>query len=132
MTQTPGAGDVDRAWAELLSGSSPEVRDLAISARALIKSAIPDATEEVDAPDHLIAFTFAPGTIRGLIVAITLQKAHVNIMFSKGVELLALDSAGLLEGTGKVARHIKVRTADQLVHPELRGLLEAAAAATPR
>lgn len=132
MTQTPGSEDLDRAWVELLSGSSPAVRDLATRARVLIKSAIPVAIEEVDAPDHLIGFTFEPGTIKGLIVAITLQTTYVNIMFSKGAELTALDSAGLLEGAGKVARHVKVRTADQLDQPELRALIVAAATATAR
>jgi hypothetical protein len=38
-------------------------------------------------------------------VAIAPQKSYVNLMFSKGVELLDLDSTHLLEGTGKKARH---------------------------
>ena len=132
MTNSTQPSDSDQAFAELVSGSSPEVRDLAARARALIRSAIPDAVEEVDPPDRLIGFTFAPGTIKGLIVAITLQRTYVNIMFSKGVELMALDPDGLLEGTGKRARHIKVRSAEQLDQPQVRNLIVAAAEATPR
>lgn len=39
---------------------------------------------------------------------------------------------GLLEGTGKVARHIKIRTPERLDEPGVRRLIEAAAARTPR
>jgi hypothetical protein len=93
---------------------------------------IPDAVEEIDPADRLVGFTFIPGTIKGLIVAITLQKTYVNLMFSKGVELLPLDAAGLLEGTGKLARHIKVRSAATLEQPAVRTLIEQAADRTPR
>ena len=132
MSGSSGSSLTDEAFGQLLSGSSAEVRDLATRARAFIKAVLPDAVEEVDPPDRLIGFTFIPGTVKGLIVAITLQRTYVNIMFSKGVELIELDPAGLLEGTGKVARHIKVRSAAQLDQPELQALIEEAAARTPR
>ena len=127
-----GSTPTDEAFAALLAGSTADVGDLATRARLLIKTTIPDAVEEVDPPDRLIGFTFIPGTIKGLIVAITLQTNYVNIMFSKGVELTELDPAGLLEGTGKRARHVKVRSAGDLDRPELRALIEAAATRTPR
>jgi hypothetical protein len=53
-------------------------------------------------------------------------------MFSTGVEVEKLDTAGLLEGTGKRARHVKVRTLEDLKRPGLSTLLRAAAARTPR
>jgi len=56
----------------------------------------------------------------------------VTIIFSKGVELAALDSTGLLEGTGKVARHVKVHDEQRLKDPAVQALIEAAAARTPR
>jgi hypothetical protein len=37
-----------------------------------------------------------------------------------------------LEGTGKVARHIKVRSADVLARPGVQAMIVAAAARTPR
>jgi hypothetical protein len=54
------------------------------------------------------------------------------VIFSKGVELMELDQTGLLEGTGKVARHIKFRDPARVDDPQVRTLLEAAAARTPR
>jgi hypothetical protein len=58
----------------------------------------------------------------------------LNIIFAKGVELLeeGLDDKGLLEGTGKQARHIKVRNEEILNDPTTRRLIEAAVERTPR
>jgi len=36
------------------------------------------------------------------------------------------DPAGLLEGTGELMRHVKIRSADALKNPALRQLLEVA------
>lgn len=117
---------------QLLAPYDPAVRDLATKARALVREVVPDAVEEVDTAGKLIGFTFLPGTYKGLILAIALQRAYVNLMFSKGVELMELDSQGLLEGTGKAARHIKVSSPQRLEEPAVRALIRAAAARTPR
>lgn len=90
------------------------------------------AIEEVDPEARLNGYTHAPGTYKGLVAAIALHRGHVNIMFSRGAELVAIDDAGLLEGTGKRARHVKVRETAQLEDPALAHLLAEAARATPR
>ncbi|MGP3956264.1 DUF1801 domain-containing protein [Nonomuraea sp. 3N208] len=117
---------------QLLESCSPAVRALALAAQALIEEAVPDAVVEVDPSARLIAYTFQPGTYKGLVTAIALHKAHLNIMFSRGVELQKEDPGGLLEGTGKAARHIKVAEVDRLSDPEVRRLIEASARITPR
>lgn len=116
----------------LLSPYASEVRRLALDLRALVRAAEPGATEEIDHSAKLIGFTFIPGTYKGLFAAIAPQRSHVNLMFSKGVELTEIDKAGLLEGTGKKARHIKIRDRERLSDPEVRRLLAAAAERTPR
>jgi hypothetical protein len=118
--------------AELLAPWSYEVRQLALELRALVERLVPDATEELDPSAGLIAFTFQPGTYKGLFVAIAPQKSYVNLMFSKGVELLDLDSTHVLEGTGKKARHIKFHDRERLTDPGVRTLIEEAAKRTPR
>ncbi len=65
-------------------------------------------------------------TYAGLICAIAPFRAHVNLMFANGARLP--DPAGLLEGTGKHARHVKLRTAADVDRPGVRALLEAAIA----
>jgi hypothetical protein len=123
---------VEADVAELLAQYSPEVRDLAMKVRALVRSAIPDALEEVHPPTKMIGFTYLPGTYKGLILTVSPQKTYVNVIFSKGVELMELDPTGLLEGTGKLARHIKFRGPERLDDPNVRTILEEAAVRTPR
>jgi hypothetical protein len=108
------------------------VHDLALQVRALVRASIPDALEEVDKAARMIGFTYRPGTYKGLILTVAPQKAYVNVIFSKGVELLELDSSGLLEGTGKMARHIKFRDQARIDDPAVTPLLREAAKRTPR
>jgi hypothetical protein len=119
---------------QLLAGCEPEVRALALEARALVRGIAPSAAEEPDAQAKLIGYSFIPGTYKGLFVAIAPQRSHVNLMFAKGAELLAAgcDERGLLEGTGKRARHIKLRNRERLDDPAVGRLVEAAVARTPR
>lgn len=53
-------------------------------------------------------------------------KNHVTFGFTRGTSLD--DPAGLLEGTGKNLRHVKVKTAEQLRDADLRQLILDAAA----
>jgi hypothetical protein len=122
----------DAEVAKLLEPYTPEIRELATHVRELVREAVPDAGEEVDPSAKMFGFTFIPGTYKGLILTVSPQKSYVNIIFSKGVELQELDSTGLLEGTGKFARHIKIRGEEQVHDPEVRKLVEAAAARTER
>ncbi len=103
----------------------PAVQDLARHARDLMLAAMPDAIEQFDPSARLVAYGF-DRTYRGLVCGITLQKSYVNLMFARGTELP--DPAGLLIGTGKRARHVKIQRLDELASPELRALLEAAVA----
>ena len=50
--------------------------------------------------------------------------AHVNVGFFHGAELP--DPAGLLEGTGRFMRHVKVRPEGDVDDAALRGLIETA------
>lgn len=124
--------DVEKAFAELMAPYSSDVQELARKTRELVREVIPDAREEVDFSAHMLVATFIPGTYKGAIVTIMLQKSYVNIMFAKGVELMEVDETGLLEGTGKKARHIKVRDGERIKEPAVRALIKEAAKRTPR
>ena len=50
--------------------------------------------------------------------------AHVNVGFFRGAELV--DPAGLLEGTGKYMRHVKVRPDGDVDAKALTGLIDTA------
>lgn len=117
---------------ELLAPFEVGVRDIARSLAEQIHSWVPDAELEFDASAHLIAFTYLPGTYRGLFVAVAPQRSYVNLMFSRGVELQEINSTGLLQGTGKKARHVKIPHPDRTKDPAVRALVQEAARRTPR
>lgn len=108
-----------------LAGYSPEVRSLTFQARALVLGVMPNAIEQVDVPGKLLGYGRA-ATYAGTICVIMPLKAGVNLGFARGAELP--DPEGLLAGTGKRARHMRLSTAADLERPALRALLEAAAA----
>jgi hypothetical protein len=110
---------------QFLTPYSPEIHDLAWKLRALALEVFPDAIEQLDPPAKLIGYGFDRG-YKGLICGIALHKAHVNLMFAQGAELP--DPAGLLTGTGKRARHVKIEQPGDIDRPGVRALLEAAVA----
>src|SRR5262245_57881047 len=119
-------GDLMSAEVEqFLDPFAPEIRELAWKVRGLVLEVFPDAIELLDPPAKLIGYGFDRG-YKGLVCGIALYKAHVNLMFAEGTELP--DPAGLLTGTGKRARHVKVQQPGDVDGPGVRALLEAAVA----
>jgi hypothetical protein len=112
---------------DFLSAYPLEVKTLALKTRTLILDVIPDAIEQFDVPAKLIGYGY-DRTYTGLICGIALQKSYVNLMFSRGTELP--DPQRLLEGTGKRARHVKIKAPETVDIPAVRSLIEAATVAT--
>jgi hypothetical protein len=109
---------------ELLAGYSPEVRELALRACDLARSVVPDAVVKVHPGWKNIFFSTGPRMSDG-VLAVVPHSTRINIqLFGAGLD----DPAGLLEGTGKAGRHIKVSSLDLLESPALRDLLVAAVA----
>lgn len=113
----------------LLEPHSQQVREVFLAAADLIRDVAPDANEQVDLPDRLLAFGFGPPggiRMRDLIVALISHRAHVNLQLADGA--LLEDPTGIVEGTGKRIRHVKCRSLDDVARPALRALLEQQAA----
>ena len=108
---------------QFLAPYTPEMRELALKLRALIREVMPAAIEQLDPPAHLIGYGL-DRSYKGLVCGITLHKAHINLMFARGTELP--DPEGLLVGTGKRARHITIRQEAETENPGMRTLLVAA------
>jgi Domain of unknown function (DU1801) len=109
----------------LLAEHTPDVRATFDAACALVREVMPDATEQVDLPDHLVAFGLGqPGGVRmrDLAVAVAPHKAHVNVQLAHGA--LLDDPTGMVEGTGKRIRHVKCRSVADVERPALRAILE--------
>ena len=116
--------DVDR----LLAEHTPELQAIERALRATIRTAFPDAIEQVDFPDRLIAFGRTM-KIRGLLFAIIAHKSHVNLQLADGADLP--DPDGLIEGTGKRIRHVKIRSVEAASGPAVGAIIEAQLAAQP-
>jgi hypothetical protein len=110
------------AFDRFLEGSTPDVAATARAVRRAILEALPDTAEWFDPGNGLLALG-ATRTMRDLIFAIIPHKAHVNVQLVDGVDLP--NPHGRIEGTGKRARHVKVRSADEASAPWVRDAIVA-------
>jgi hypothetical protein len=117
--------DVDR----LLGEHPPELQAMEQALRTTIRSAFPEGIEQVDFANKLIAFGWSM-KIRGLLFAIIAHKSHVNLQLADGAALP--DPAGLVEGTGKRIRHVKIRSVDAASSPAVVALVHDQLAARPK
>lgn len=92
--------------------------------RTVVKGVLPEVSERVHMGWSVIHYQ-AGAKMRDMLVALSPQRAYVNLEFRDGVELP--DPAHRLEGTGKRLRHVRIRTAEDARHPDVRVLLEAQA-----
>jgi hypothetical protein len=108
---------------QFLTHYAPEIRELARKMRAVIREVMPEAIEQLDPSANLIGYG-VDRTYKGLVCGITLHTAHINLMFARGTDLP--DPDHLLVGTGKRARHVKIRRPAEIENPAVRELLVAA------
>ena len=100
---------IDAGFDQILAGRAPEVVAIAHALRDTVKAAMPDAVEQVDPGDGLLAIG-TDRTMKGLMFAIIPYRSHVNLQLADGAVLPNPDD--LIEGTGKRVRHVKVRTVE--------------------
>ena len=107
----------DDQLAAFLSGRDDSERALPLASRGLVCEVFPDAVETAEGND--LGYGFDTG-YNGLVFTISLVRAGVNIGVFRSASMD--DPAGLLEGTGKVHRHVKIRSESDL-SDDLRDLL---------
>lgn len=83
----------------------------------LIREAAPDAEET-------FKWNMPVFVQNGLLCSITAFKDHINLGFYKGAELT--DPEGLLEGTGKGVRHVKVYSNEDIRPAQFRKWIQEA------
>ena len=118
------AADLER----LLSDHPPELQAIEQALRRLIRSDAPAAQERVDFGNKLIAFGWTMG-MRDLLFALICHKSWVNLQLADGADLP--DPSGIVEGTGKKIRHVKVRSLDDAASPALEALIRAQVSLRP-
>ena len=121
MNRTLPNKDVD----ELLASFGPEVQNLALATRTFVLQ-LPDITEQVDLKTRIIGYGYGPKYV-DMVCVIMPTKAGVNLGIAYATELP--DPEKLLQGTGKVHRHVKLKSKSDLESAALKSLLGASSAA---
>jgi hypothetical protein len=96
----------------------PERREIVVALRTIIHKAIPKAEES-------IKWGSPWWTQNGYVCCIYTAGDHINFGFSRGVELT--DPDGLLEGTGKGMRHVKLNSVKDIRKTQFTAWLKEAA-----
>jgi hypothetical protein len=109
---------------ELIAGRPPNVQEIAQRVLAIARELVPDAVESADGEDYGVGF--GPG-YKGLVFVITPLADAVRLGIAGGASLD--DPAGLMQGRGKVHRHVRLTDTAQAEDPALRDLMARAAAA---
>lgn len=101
------------------AGLPPETRATAVALRDLVRRAAPELVETV----YMGVPQWAG---RGYVLYLADFTHHVNLGFLKGAQIR--DTTGLLEGTGKGLRHVKLPIGRPLPEKELVALIRKAVA----
>lgn len=119
MTDQPSVeADINRLLAE-----HPEhIQAIERALRGLIRREAPAVVETVDFGNKLIAFGWSM-KMRDLLFAVIAHREHVNLQLADGVDLP--DPTGIVEGTGKRIRHVKVRSLDDVARDDVGNLVRA-------
>ena len=109
---------------ELIEMTSPELRSMARDLRALIFSVNKSSVEVVRLGERAATYGVGPKKMSEGYAYILPHKNWINLGFYKGADLP--DPTGLLEGTGKKLRHVKIRSIADARRPEVCELIEEA------
>jgi hypothetical protein len=109
----------------LLAEVDPAVANLALGLRSLVLEETPKAAETVFDAGYAISIFFSlTDRWQDAFCFVAVYARHVNLGFQRGKELA--DPEQQLQGKGKLLRHLKVRTEQDLRQPHLREFLRRA------
>ncbi len=100
----------------VLRKSSPQVRELAETLRKLIREVVPEVAERGYTGWGNIVYDH-----NGVFCYIAPLKDSVNLGFYRGIDLP--DPEGLLRGTGKSLRHVKIKKSEDINADVLQSLV---------
>lgn len=112
------------SFEDLLADTDEAMRPIITSLRELVFAVDPEAIEVVRLGDRAATYGQGPRKMIDGYCYVLPHAKWVNLGFFRGAHLP--DPDGLMEGTGKEMRHIKIRTIEAVAQPALRSLIEAA------
>ncbi len=115
----------DRLLLSYLASYDPHVSDLALALREVVLEEAPEAVESI-AKGYAVAigFSFTGKPMKDGFCHIVTYSSYVNLGFNRGA--LLPDPNGVLLGTGKLIRHITIRSERDLNSAVLRRYLRTA------
>ena len=113
-----------------LGAYDPHIADLALALREMILEEAPDASESIYQV-YTVAIWFGfSGKMKDMFCYLATSADHVNLGFPRGTKMR--DPAGVMEGVGKVMRHVKFASLAELEAPWVRRYIrESMAQAAP-
>lgn len=112
------------AFLEVLANFTPDVGAVAMRARTLIIDLLPEVFEVIWVQQRIMGYGTGPKKQTEHFAWIQPAKKHVSLGFNYGAELP--DPDGLLEGTGKKFRHVKLTTMAEVERPAVAKLVRSA------
>jgi hypothetical protein len=116
----------ERTLSELLAAYPANVRALARSTRKFVLALLPKAEESVDPSGPYVSFGDGSG-YKGVVCYMTISRSGVKLGMAGGARLA--DPHRLLQGSGKTARHVPLKTPSDLRQAGLKQLVRRTAAA---
>ena len=111
---------------ELVAGVEPKLAALARRLRAIIRAVDKNTVETVRLGDNAATYGVGPRKMSDGYAYIMPMRGYINLGFYQGAVLA--DPQGLLEGTGKGLRHVKLRSLAEANRRPVRALVAAALA----
>ena len=110
---------------KFLKPFDPEIQELALELRALVLEEMAPCYENIYDAYSAVAIGYGTSDrLRDGIFHIAVYSNHVNLGFNDGASLD--DPKGILQGSGKVIRHITMKASEDLERPELRAYIRRA------
>ena len=115
-----------RELLEFLYRYDPAVQAVALGLRHVVLVEMAPCHEYIFTMRGRVVLLYGPTSraIEDCVCMIGVYRKHANLQFTHGIDLA--DPHGLLEGTGKRMRHIKVRALSDLDRQEIREFLRQA------
>jgi hypothetical protein len=120
----PAQRQDEEGFRKIIAHLPEPVRELALGARGLILKVLPRAHEVVWERQKTAGYGTGPKKMSEHFCWLLFGEQHVALGFYYGTELP--DPAGLLTGTGKLMRHVKIKSGADLQDPALLALVRAA------
>src|SRR4051794_31137636 len=110
----------------LLARYDAKPKSLALKLRDIVRHELAPCHEYIFAMRSKVVFLYAASerVIEDGICNIGVFRNHVTLTFVEGIDLL--DPRGVLQGSGKIMRHLRVTTVADLAGDDIRDLLRQA------